>query len=167
MEFIKQYFSAEKSESFLAIVIGTILLSFSIYILIKWGDAFYKGFAVPVVVVALIQIVVGSVVYFRTDKQVQTLMEQFEVSPTEFAQAENQRMNIVMKNFSVYKWIEVAFVVSGLLLIIFFKNKEFVLGVGVGLLLQGALMLSADIFAERRGNLHLKSVDKIMNDKNV
>ena len=71
-----------------------------------------------------------------------------------------------MKNFNTYKWIEVAFVVSGLLLILFFKNKEFVLGIGVGLLLQGALMLSADIFAERRGTTYLKNVEKIISEAN-
>ena len=164
MEFIKQYFSAEKSESFLAIIVGALLLSFSIYSLVKWGDAFYKGFAVPVVFVALIQIVVGSVVYFRTDKQVKQLTERLKISPAEFAQEESKRMTVVMKNFNTYKWIEVAFVVSGLLLILFFRNKEFVLGIGVGLLLQGSLMLSADIFAERRGHMYLKSVGNVMSD---
>lgn len=161
MEFIKQYFSAEKSESFLAIIVGALLLSFSIYALVKWGDAFYKGFAVPVVLVALIQIVVGSVVYFRTDKQVKQLTERLKISPAEFAQEESKRMTVVMKNFNTYKWIEVAFVVSGLLLILFFKNKEFVLGIGVGLLLQGSLILSADIFAERRGNMYLMKISEV------
>jgi hypothetical protein len=104
------------------------------------------------------------VVYFRTDKQVKQLTERLKISPAEFAQEESKRMTVVMKNFNTYKWIEVAFVVSGLLLILLFRSKEFVLGIGVGLLLQGSLMLSVDIFAERRGHMYLKSVGNVMSD---
>lgn len=67
-------------------------------------------------------------------------------------------MNTVMKNFLLYKKMEVAFVVIRLLLIFFAPTSEFWLGIGVGILLQGALMLTADIFAERRGKEYIYSI---------
>jgi hypothetical protein len=59
-------------------------------------------------------------------------------------------MITVMNNFRLYKWVEIGFVVSGLLLIIF-NVPGFLQGIAVGLLLQGSIMLSLDIVAERRG----------------
>lgn len=160
MEFIKTYFTAEKSESLIFIAIGIITISFSAYALLKWGDSFYKGFAIPVILIGLIQLVVGSTVYFRTPKQIKDLEMLYQKDKVAFVEAETPRMETVMKNFSVYKKVEVAFVVIGLLLIFFSPSKEFWLGIGVGMLLQGALMLTADIFAERRGTKYQTEISK-------
>lgn len=157
MDFIKTYFTAEKNESLLFVLFGILTIGFSVYALLKWGDSFYRGFAVPAILIGIIQIVVGSTVYFRTDKQINELETLYQQDKTAFAKAETPRMNTVMKNFSLYKKVEVAFVLIGLLLIFFAPSKEFWLGIGVGMLLQGALMLTADIFAERRGKEYIQS----------
>ncbi len=158
MEFIKTYFSAEKSESLIFMAIGIVLIGFSTYALVKWGESFYKGFAIPAILVGVIQLVVGGTVFFRTEKQVVTLEALYLKSKTDFVIAESDRMNKVMNNFSIYKKIEIAFVIAGALIIILAPSKEFWLGLGVGMLLQGALMLTADIFAERRGESYQTAI---------
>lgn len=45
MDFIKTYFTAEKSESLIFLALGALTIGFSAYALWKWGDLFYKGFA--------------------------------------------------------------------------------------------------------------------------
>lgn len=70
-------------------------------------------------------------------------------------------MDTVMKNFSLYKKVEVAFVVFGLLHIFLAPSKEFWLGIGIGILPQGALMLTADIFAERRRTTYQNEITKL------
>jgi hypothetical protein len=162
MEFIKTYFSAEKSESLVFLFLGIASIAFSTYALWKWNEAFYKGFAIPLITIGIIQLVVGSTVYFRTDNQVAALEMQYQTDVRAFKLAESPRMEKVMKSFSLYKKIEVAFVVIGLLLVIIVPSKEFWLGVGVGMLLQGALMLTADIFAERRGASYQDSINNIV-----
>jgi hypothetical protein len=161
MEFIKTYFTAEKSESLIFLLIGIITISFSAYALLKWGELFYKGFAIPVILIGLIQLTVGGTVYFRTANQIKTLEALIKKSKNEFALTEQPRMATVMKNFSLYKKVEVAFVLIGLLLIFALPTKEFWLGIGVGMLLQGALMLTADIFAERRGHEYLQHISQL------
>jgi hypothetical protein len=160
MDFIKPYFTAEKNESLIFLVFGTLTIGFSVYALMKWGDTFYKGFAVPVILIGIIQLVVGGSVYFRTDRQINQLEILYQQNKTAFSKAETERMETVMKNFSLYKKIEVGFVVIGLLLIFFAHVRELWLGVGVGMLLQGALMLTADIFAERRGQEYQYHISK-------
>ncbi|MFM9838458.1 MAG: hypothetical protein ACKVOQ_09360 [Cyclobacteriaceae bacterium] len=161
MDFIKTYFTAEKNESLIFILFGMLTIGFSVYALLKWGDSFYRGFAVPAILIGIIQIVVGSTVYFRTDKQIIQLETLYQKDKAAFAKAETPRMDTVMKNFSLYKKVEVAFVVIGLLLIFFAPSKELWLGIGVGMLLQGALMLTADIFAERRGAVYIEAIQTI------
>ncbi len=160
MDFIKTYFTAEKNESLIFLAFGIVTIAFSVYALVRWGDSFYKGFAVPVILIGIIQLVVGGSVYIRTDKQVAALEKLYQQNPAAFAEAETPRMETVMKNFAMYKIVEVAFVVIGLLLIFLASSKEFWLGVGVGMLLQGALMLTADIFAERRGKEYIHAIRK-------
>jgi len=130
MEFIKTYFTAEKSESLIFMAIGIITISFSTYVLFKWGHSFYKGFPIPVILIGLIQIVVGSTVYFRTDKQIQDLEALYQRDKVAFAEAERSRMETVMKNFTLYKKVEVAFVVIGLILIFFKLTKGILVGGG-------------------------------------
>jgi hypothetical protein len=93
---------------------------------------------------------VGGTVFFRTDKQLVALEVLYQKSKTDFESTETDRMNKVLDSFSAYKKIEIAFVIAGVLLIILAPSQEFWLGLGVGMLLQCALMLTADIFAERR-----------------
>jgi len=157
MDFIKTYFAAEKSESLVFVLIGILSIGFFIYAFLKWGDNFYRGFAIPTILIGMIQIVVGSTVYLRTDKQIEQLENLYHQDKGAFAEVEKPRMDTVMKKFSFYKMIEVAFVLLGLLLILFAPDRQFWLGFGVGMLLQGASMLTADIFAERRGMEYIKN----------
>ncbi len=69
-------------------------------------------------------------------------------------------MKTVMKNFSLFKKVEVALVPGGLLLIFILPQKQFWLGSGIGMLLQGSLMLTADIFAERRGAIYVERISE-------
>jgi hypothetical protein len=158
MDFIRTYFTAEKNESLIFIVLGILTIGFSIYAILTWGDNFYRGFAVPASLIGIIQLVVGGTVYFRTDKQLAQAEALLQQSKEAFVQSETSRMDTVMKNFALYKKIEVAFVIIGLLLVFLAPSKEFWLGVGVGMLLQGALMLTADIFAERRGEQYSRHI---------
>jgi hypothetical protein len=161
MDFIKTYFTVEKNESLIFMAFGILTIGFSVYAMLKWGDSFYRGFAVPAILIGVIQIVVGGTVYFRTDKQILQLETLYQQNKTAFAKAETPRMETVMKNFSLYKKVEVAFVVIGLLLIFLAPTREFWLGIGMGMLLQGALMLTADIFAERRGREYIQSLNML------
>jgi hypothetical protein len=149
-ESMHNYFREEKTEALFFLIAGIFSLGLSVWAFFINRERFFVGLAIPVLVVGLIQLVVGATVYFRTQQQVAGLEEVFATDPAKFAASELERMIAVMNNFRIYKWVEIGFVVSGLLLIIF-NVQGFVQGIAVGLLLQGSVMLSLDIVAERRG----------------
>lgn len=160
MEFIKTYFAAEKSESLLFLVLGIASLCFSTYGWAKWNEVFYKGIAIPLMLIAVIQVMVGGTVYFRTDRQMENLVHLWQSNKVEFRNQEIPRMEVVMKNFSTYKKIEIAFVLIGVFLIVFTRQRPFWLGIGVGMLMQGAVMLALDIFAEQRGEKYQSEIQR-------
>lgn len=151
-----RYFSEEKAESWLFILVGVVALGASVWLL-RTGSS-YRGMAYPLIAVGLIQIVVGGSVAFRTDAQVAALTAQLASSPSAFQLAEVPRMEVVMRNFALYKGIELALLLVGVALTYAFRQKELVYGIGVGLVMQASLMLVLDLFAERRGDEYLAAI---------
>jgi membrane-bound ClpP family serine protease len=88
------------------------------------------------------------------------------MEPVNFVkQTELPRMEKVMKNFVVYRWMEIAFIIAGLVLIFLFRlnpDRSFWYGLGIALAIQGALMLGADYFAEKRGEVYTEELKKII-----
>lgn len=165
--FIYKYFIAEKQESLLFLIIGivAILLAVICWFFIKTNPPFFKGAAIPLIVIGLIQCVVGFTVYTRSDKQKADVAYNIGMEPVSFVkQKEHPRMKTVMKNFVIYRWIEIAFIVTGLVLVFIFRtnsDKIFWYGFGVALTIQAMLMLGADYFAEKRGEVYTEELRKI------
>ena len=159
MNNMSDYFVAEKQESVIFVVVGLLAIGFSLWL---WMNGHrLKYMAYPLVVIALMQIVVGGTVYLRTDSQVSTLSAQLQVNPAALKAEETARMETVMKNFSIYKSIEMLLLIMGVGLIAFFQRHDVAAGIGVGLVLQAAFTLTLDIFAETRGADYLSVVQSI------
>jgi hypothetical protein len=168
--FIYRYFIAEKQESLLFLIVGmaAVVLAFVCWFFIKSNPSFYKGAAIPLLVIGLIQIVVGYSVYSRTDKQKADIAYNIGMEPVAYVKGtELPRMKTVMKNFVIYRWVEIAFIITGLGLIFLFRlntDKTFLYGLGVALTIQAVIMLGADYFAEKRGKLYFKHLQEIVNN---
>jgi 4-amino-4-deoxy-L-arabinose transferase-like glycosyltransferase len=155
-EKITSYIIAEKQESLLFMAVGVLAICVALWL---WMNGHrLRAMAFPLVGIALIQLVVGGTVYFRSDDQLASLAHQFETSPAEFKKVESGRMQVVIKNFTTYKWIEVALLTIGVLLILLFQRYDLAAGIGAGLVLQSAFMLCLDMFAEARGREYLEAI---------
>ncbi len=108
--------------------------------------------------VALIQISVGLGVGLRTPKQAEDLEAQFTTAPALFRQVEIPRMEAVMKYFRLYKMVEIALAIIGLLLTYLLHEMMFWYAFGIGLLAQAGIVLVLDLLAERRGEMYLNAI---------
>ena len=166
--FIYRYFIAEKQESLLFLIIGivAVLLAVVCLFFIKSNPSFFKGAAIPLIAIGLIQIVVGYTVYSRTDKQKAGIAYNIGIEPVSFVkQTELPRMKKVLKSFVIYRWVEIALIITGLVLIFLFRlnpGKTFWYGLGVALAIQAVIMLGADYFAEQRGKMYTEELQKII-----
>jgi hypothetical protein len=171
LSFIYRYFIAEKQESLLFLIIGfaAILLAVISWFLIKTNPSFFKGAAIPLLAIGIIQFVVGYTVYARSDKQRMDISYNIGLEPVSYVKhVELPRMKKVMKNFIIYRWVEIVFIVTGILLIFLYRSnseKAFWYGFGLSLVLQAVIMLGADYFAEKRGSVYATELEKIISIK--
>jgi hypothetical protein len=118
--------------------------------------------AYPLVAIALIQIVVGSTVYFRTDAQMLGLHSQLAADPGAYRAAELPRMETVRRSFNLYKGIELALLVLGIAGYFFFRERQTLFAVSLGLMLQAALMLALDLVAERQADVYMNHIRRLV-----
>ena len=162
--FIYKYFIAEKQESLLFLIVGiaAVLLAVVFWFFIKSNPSFFKGAAIPLLAIGLIQVVVGYSVYSRTDKQKADIAYNIGMDPVNYVkQTELPRMKTVMKSFVIYRWVEIAFIIAGFVLIFLFRtnvDKTFWYGFGVALAIQAVIMLGTDYFAEQRGKIYVTAL---------
>ena len=162
---MQAYFAAEKAESLLFVALGTMALVFALQA-VRGGPPFARGLAGPLALVGLIQLVVGGTVFLRTEGQVQSLLQQLSHDAPGLAAAELARMAVVSRWFRVYFWIEIGLILVGLGVVAWGRTRgsRFVLGMGVALSLQSAIMLGLDLPAEARANTYVGQIRALTGD---
>jgi undecaprenyl pyrophosphate phosphatase UppP len=172
---IEQYFTAEKNESLLFIIIGLISISLSIFGYFFYKTQAWKGAAIPLIVIGLIQLAVGYTVYKRSDDDRMRLVYAYDMNPNEIKKSELPRMNIINKNFVTYRLVQLALIVAGFLMI--FYNSFFALpeykqtndysfshGLGIALVIQAIIMLGSDFFAEKRALRYTRELQSFVDN---
>jgi hypothetical protein len=162
MNQLEKYFYAEKYESAIFVLVGIIAIAFAAYFLIKIKQPFYNGLAYPLIAVAFIQIVVGSSVYLRSTKDIVRVTEMIHTNSSKIQTQEIPRMNVVMKNFTLYRWVEIVMLISGMIVFLYFQSSTFYKGFGLGLLIQARFLLLLDLFAESRGAIYLEYLQTLI-----
>lgn len=159
---IRSYFEAEKSATMLFIIIGIIAIAAGIVFFFLKPKVF-MGAAFPLILIGIVQLVVGYSVYSRTDKQVSDVIYSYDMNPDYFKTKELPRMEVLAKNFTVYKSIEVVCIIIAIALLWFNYGKQNIwLGVGAGLLLQGLIVFAGDLFAAHRADKYTNSIKEFI-----
>lgn len=157
LSFIHKYFVGEKQESLLFLIVGitAMLVSVVFFFFVKTHPSLYKGAAFPLFFLGLLLGVVGYTVYARSDQQRMDVAYKMGLDPKGFVQnEEGPRMDKVMKNFVIYRYVEIGLALAGLFLFFYFKNdpaRVFWKGFGITMAIMALIALGADYFAEKRG----------------
>lgn len=161
MKEIQRYFEAEKFESIFFVVIGFLAIFLGLYFWFSIKVPYYKGIAIPIILIALIQITVGCIVYIRSPNDILRVENIIKSEPLKLHKEEIPRMNIVMKNFVIYRYVEIALILIGSILFFLSQPQVFFKGVGFGIIIQSSVMLLLDYFAEIRGHIYLEYLTKL------
>jgi len=153
---IHEYFTAERNESLAFIIIGTAAIICSFYFWLAINEHFFNGLSWPLISIALIQLLVGSYIFYRSPKDVHRVVRYTVDAPKNIKNIEIPRMEKVMYSFTIYKYIEIGLIIAGLIIFLLSSTGGFWKGVGLGLVLQGGIMLIADYFAENRGQIYIE-----------
>ncbi len=165
---IEKYFSGEKSESLLFLTIGVAAIIAAIIFFFVLKTNFYKGAAIPLILVGLMMGIVGFTVYKRSDADRMRNIYAYDMNPQELKTKELPRMQAVMKNFVVLRWVEIILAITGIVLFFYFRNNEirfFWKGFGAALAIMALFALTADYFAEKRGHQYINGLNEFVNKK--
>lgn len=161
LQHLQAYFADERAESLVFMGIGMAAVLLAALTFWRVHDPLFRGMAVPVLLVGLIQLGAGFAIHARTDVQVAALSVQLQAEPFAFKAQELARMKAVRASFAVYKGIEGMFIIVGLGLALMRSARRFWRGFGLGMLLQGALMLPADLIAEDRAAEYVRQIETL------
>ncbi|MEY2901338.1 MAG: hypothetical protein RLY89_444 [Bacteroidota bacterium] len=158
---IEKYFLAEKNESLLFMAIGFLAIVLAVLGWLYFKTSFWKGASIPFLAIALIQLIVGYTVYSRSDEQRVDMVYSLDMNPDQITNVELPRMEVVNRNFVIYRWVEIFLLLLGMGLYVYFREntpQEFWKGVGFALCLQALFMLGADYFAEQRAHDYTEAI---------
>ena len=157
-EAVVSYFTGEKYGGLLLIGVGAAAIAVAVVLLQpRWG---LRSFAIPLAVVALLEIALGIGLYLRTGPQVSELLAQLGSDAPGFVTDESARMARVQRNFIVVQFIEVAIIVVAALVALTQKDRFWIAAVALAFLCHAAFLLVFDIVAERRGAEYLAWIEE-------
>lgn len=158
----------EKQTGLIFLIIGSVavVLAVVFFFLIKSNPSFFKGAAIPLIAIGLLQGIVGYTIYSRSDKQRKDIAYQIGLEPISFVKSnELPRMEKVMKNFTVYKIAEIVLLIIGIGLILYYNktpDKVFWKGLGTTLAIMAIIGLIADFYAEKRAKGYTAELQKFI-----
>ena len=148
MELVAKYFNLEKIERIIFMLVRVAAILLTSYFFIKIKQPFCNGISYSLIAIALMQIGTKSFVYFRSPKDIIRVNAIIQKNNSQIKTEEIPRMELVMKNFVLYRWIEIALFIIILVLFFAVVENSFWRGSGVGLTIQAGFMLLLDFFAE-------------------
>lgn len=155
MNAVLTYFNGEKWESYLFLVLGVLSILISIYLVFVLKTSFWKGVAIPFILVGMLELVVGYTIVKRSPLDILRVERLIKEEPQQIVAEEIPRMEKVMSNFKVFRIAEIVLIALGIFLMYYTLNDTFFRGLGLGLFFQASMVLSLDFFAERRGHVYL------------
>lgn len=165
---IEKYFLAEKAESWVFMAIGVAAIIAAAIFVFGLKTPAYKGAAIPLVAVGLLLGLVGFNVYNRSDEDRKRNVYALGMNPGALKEKELPRMEVVMENFVIYRYVEIALALAGIGLFVYFNkniDQQFWKGLGAGLAVMALLALTADYFAEKRGHVYLQLLQEFVKTK--
>ncbi len=155
MNAVFKYFNAERLECFIGIIIGLLFFVVALYFLTQVKKPFYNGMAYPFLIGAFIEIIVCTSVYIRSPKDIERVNRIIQSERSRIQSEEIPRMETVLKNFVIYRWMEIGLSIAGIVLFFIVAAETLWRGVGLGVFIQATLILIFDFFAEHRGKIYI------------
>lgn len=153
---VLEYFQAERITCAAFIVLGILSLILTLYLFWTAGEPFYRGLAWSFLLMASVEISVCGVVFLRTPDDTDRVARQIKHEREKIQTEEIPRMERVIADLGVYRWIQAAVTLAGIMLFFLSPADSLWRGLGLGLFLHAALLLVNDYFAAERAREYLE-----------
>jgi hypothetical protein len=159
---IEKYFIAEKQLGFVGLSIAGALIITAFIFFFYLKTNFYKGASIPLLLIGLLLLIAGAAIFGRSDKDRIRNVYAFDMNPSELKEKELPRMQKVMKNFTIFRPVEIVLTLIGIGLFIYFRNNEaqyFWKGLGLTLAIMALFIFIIDTTADKRGKAYTEGLE--------
>jgi hypothetical protein len=157
---LAEYFTAEKQGGFVLVLLALVGFGFAGFLWLTRSA--FMAMAWPLIVLGVFQLLVGLTVALRTPGQIAALERGLDTAPAATVAAEIERMATVNRNFRIVKVVEAILMVAGLCLAIFLPHSSAWAAVGLGLLLEAAVLMAFDTFAHHRALVYTQWLKELV-----
>jgi membrane protein YdbS with pleckstrin-like domain len=158
---IEKYFLAEKSLSTVFMILGAIAIVVAIVFFFVMKTGFYKGGAIPFILIGVFQLYMGYSAYSRADEQRKSAVYAYDMNPAELKEKELPKMETVVKRMTVFIVIEAILLLAGIILFLYFKkdaSQVFWAGLGMALAIEALLCLGVEISVKTKTADYVKGL---------
>lgn len=151
------------------LIICVISIIMAMVFLFGLKTNFFKGVAVVFLLLGVIEIIVGAVVYKRSDKDRLTQVYAYDMNPQKLKNEELPRIKKVNKTFVFLSYAEIVLGLAGLIVFLIFRNdptKRFLCGISLGVFVQMIIIFSFDQVAAKRAMVYTKGLESFVTSKN-
>ena len=145
---IENYFSAFKNEQCLLMIIGAMAFIVAIIFYVALKTNWYKGFALPLAVFAMLNIGAGFSNYSKADALKVRNVYNYDLHPELLKTKELPRLKEMNQNFTVLIYVNISIIFAAAFIFFYFKKKagnEYYMGMAASLFL--VAVLSVAIYA--------------------
>lgn len=141
-ENIEQYFSAFKNEQIFLIILGAVALIVALIFFVGFKTEWYKGFALPLAVFAVLYMGAGFSNYKKADILKVRNTYNYDLHPELLRTKELPRIQEMKQNFTVLIYVNISIIFAAAFIFFYFKKKdgsEYYMGVSASLFLVAIL----------------------------
>jgi len=165
---IEKYFLAEKNAALFFLILGIVAILASVIFFAFIKTNWYKGFAVPLFIIGIIQGMVGYQVYKTADEYRKDNVFAYDLNPAKLESQEMARMQKVKKRLTILLIAEASFFVTAVVLLLVYKNNAGAAiwrGLAFGLMLQAIVSFGFNLQAGNRAKIYLNGLQSFFKMK--
>jgi|GEM_PF-4645260 len=161
MDVVDIYFGKEKAGSVILLVLSGLAVGLGGLFWWQHKAELFQGAIPPLLVLGLMAGVVGAIIFFRTDSQVEALKKTYHEAAQTFVSEEQGRMSTVNRNWAFYKWFEIAIIICSLSGLLLASRHDYWVGCALAALVMATFLLVFDVVSERNGRWYAAKLDKL------
>lgn len=166
-ENIGQYFIAFKNEQLFLIIMGLLALVVAIVFFAGLKTQWYKGFALPLAVFAVLNMGAGFSNYKKADILKIRNTYNYDLHPELLRTKELPRLNEMNRNFTVLIYVNISIIVAAAFIFFYFKKKdrnEYYMGVAASLFIVAVLSVAIYSVLKSRSKNYEKGIIEYTKD---
>ena len=167
-ENIEQYFSAFKNEQIFLIILGAVALIVALIFFVGFKTEWYKGFALPLAVFAVLNMGAGFSNYKKADILKVRNTYNYDLHPELLRTKELPRIQEMKQNFTVLIYVNISIIFAAAFIFFYFKKKEgsqYYMGVAASLFFVAVLSVAIYSVMKSRSKKYQNGI--IMYTKNI